>query len=123
MRSKVGWVLSVLPSLLLLFSGFNKVMASEEVLKGLDHFGINAAHIKPLGFVEIFITLLFLIPRTSLIGAILITGWMGGAIFTHLRVGDSFLMQIIIPILVWIGFGLRHYDEMLPLLGLRRPMR
>jgi uncharacterized membrane protein YphA (DoxX/SURF4 family) len=123
MRSKVGWVLSVLPSLLLLFSGFNKVMASEEVLKGLDHFGINPAHIKTLGIVEIVITLLFLIPRTSLIGAILITGWMGGAIFTHLRVGDSFIMQTIIPILVWIGFGLRHYNDMLPLLGMRRPMR
>lgn len=123
MRSKVGWVLSVLPSLLLLFSGFNKVMASEEVLKGLDHFGINPAHIKTLGIVEIIITILFLIPRTSLIGAILITGWMGGAIFTHLRVGDSFLMQIILPILVWIGFGLRHYNDMLPLLGMRRPTR
>jgi hypothetical protein len=123
MRSKVGWVLSVLPSLLLLFSGFNKVMASEEVLKGLDHFGINPAQIKTLGVVEIIITLLFLIPRTSFIGAILVTGWMGGAIFTHVRVGDGFFMQMIIPILVWIGFGLRHYDDILPLLGMRRPMR
>lgn len=123
MRSKVGWVLSVLPSLLLLFSGFNKVMASEEVLKGLDHFGINPAQIKTLGVVEIIITLLFLIPRTSFIGAILVTGWMGGAIFTHVRVGDGFVMQMIIPILVWIGFGLRHYDDILPLLGMRRPMR
>jgi hypothetical protein len=123
MRSKVGWVLSVLPSLLLLFSGFNKVMASEEVLKGLDHFGINPEQIKTLGVVEIIITLLFLIPRTSFIGAILVTGWMGGAIFTHVRVGDGFFMQMIIPILVWIGFGLRHYDDILPLLGMRRPMR
>jgi hypothetical protein len=123
MRSKVGWVLSVLPSLLLLFSGFNKVVASEEVLSSLAHFGINPDHIKALGVVEILITLLYLIPRTSFIGAILITGWMGGAIFTHLRVGDSFIMQIIIPTLVWIGFGLRHYNDILPLLGLRRPMR
>jgi hypothetical protein len=112
-----------LPSLLLLFSGFNKVMASEEVLNGLDHFGINPAQIKTLGIVEIIITLLFLIPRTSFIGAILVTGWMGGAIFTHVRVGDGFVMQMIIPILVWIGFGLRHYDDILPLLGMRRPMR
>lgn len=123
MRSKVGWVLSVLPSLLLLFSGFNKVMASEEVLKGLDHFGINPEQIKVLGLVEILITLIYLVPRTSFIGAILITGWMGGAIFTHLRVGDTFIMQMIVPILVWIGFGLRHYNEILPLLGMRKPMR
>ena len=72
MRSKVGWVISVLPSLLLLFSGFNKIMASEEVLSGLSHFGINPDHIKALGIVEILITLLYLIPRTSFIGAILI---------------------------------------------------
>lgn len=123
MRSKVGWVISVLPSLLLLFSGFNKITASEEVLSGLSHFGINPDHIKALGIVEILITLLYLIPRTSFIGAILITGWMGGAIFTHLRVGDNFIMQIILPILVWIGFGLRHYNDVLPLLGMRRPMR
>ncbi len=123
MRSKVGWVLTVLPSLLLLFSGFNKVMASQEVLDSLNHFGINPDHIKGLGLVEILITLVYLVPRTSFIGAILITGWMGGAIFTHLRVSDAFIMQIIVPVLVWIGFGLRHYNEMLPLLGMRRPFR
>jgi hypothetical protein len=123
MRSKVGWVLSVLPSLLLLFNGFNKVIVSEEVLSSINHFGINPEHIKALGLVEILIAMIFLIPRTAFIGAILITGWMGGAIFTHLRVGDAFIMQMIIPILVWIGFGLRHYNEILPLLGMRRPMR
>jgi hypothetical protein len=121
MRAKVGWVLSVLPSILLIFSGVNKVMSSEEALQGIQQFGINPDHLKTLGLVEILITLIYLVPRTSFIGAILITGWMGGAIFTHLRVGDSFLMQMIIPILVWIGFGLRHYNEILPLLGLRRP--
>jgi len=121
MRSKAGWVLTVLPSLLLLFSGFNKIIASEEVLSSLSHFGIDPGHIKGLGFVEIVITLLYLLPRTSFIGAILITGWMGGAIFTHLRVGDHFVMQMILPILVWIGFSLRHYAEVLPLLGMRKP--
>src|SRR6476620_10489860 len=109
MKSKVGWVLSVLPSLLLLFSGFGKVTGAEEVLQGLPKFGIDASMAKGLGLVEILIALLFLIPRTSFIGAILITGWMGGAIFTHLRFGQPLFMQIIIPILVWIGFGLRYY--------------
>jgi hypothetical protein len=123
MRSKVGWVLSVLPSILLIFSGVNKVMGTEEVFSSLQHFGINPDHIRALGLVEILITLIYLMPRSSFIGAILITGWMGGAIFTHLRVGDPFIMQVIIPILVWIGFGLRHYNEILPLLGLRKPFR
>jgi hypothetical protein len=123
MRSKVGWVLSVLPSLLLLFSGFNKVMASEEVLSGLNQFGIDPGQIKVLGIAEILLTLLYLIPRTSFVGAILLTGWIGGAIFTHLRVGDGFVMQIIMGVLIWVGFGLRYYDDILPLLGLRRPIR
>ncbi|HYX37207.1 MAG TPA: DoxX family protein [Oligoflexus sp.] len=123
MRSKIGWVLSVLPSLLLLFSGFNKIMATEEVLAGLTHFGIDPAHIKGLGVLEIMITLLYLIPRTSFIGAILLTGWMGGAIFTHVRVGDPYFMQVAVAFLIWIGFGLRHYSEVLPLLGMRKPTR
>jgi hypothetical protein len=123
MRSKVGWVLSVLPSLLLLFSGFNKVMASEEVLSGLNQFGIDPGQIKVLGIAEILLTLLYLIPRTSFVGAILLTGWIGGAIFTHLRVGDGFVMQIIMGVLIWVGFSLRYYDDILPLLGLRRPIR
>lgn len=121
MRSKVGWVLSVLPSLLLLFSGFNKVIASEEVLQSLTRFGIDPGQIKALGLVEILITLIYLIPRTSFIGAILMTGWMGGAIFTHLRIGDAIWMQITIPVLVWVGFGLRNYADVLPLLGMRKP--
>ncbi|WP_141734339.1 DoxX family protein [Oligoflexus tunisiensis] len=123
MRSKVGWVLSVLPSILLLFSGFNKVMATEEVLNGLNQFGIDPGQIKALGIAEILLTLLFLIPRTAFVGAILLTGWIGGAIFTHLRVGDAFVMQIIIGVLVWIGFGLRYFDNILPLLGLRKPIQ
>lgn len=121
MKSKIGWVLTVLPSLLLLFSASGKVMVSKEVLDSLPHIGLDPSNIRALGIVEIIITLLFLMPRTSLIGAILITGWMGGAIFAHLRVGDPFFLQIAVPIIVWIGFGLRHTNEVFPLLGLRKP--
>ncbi len=121
MKSKVGWVLSLLICGLLLFSASGKFSVSEEAMQGLQHLGIDPGIIKGLAVLEVLAALLFVVPRTALIGAILITGWMGGAIFAHLRVGDAFFIQIILPIVVWIALGLRHFADMMPLLGMRRP--
>jgi hypothetical protein len=61
-----------------------------------------------LGIIEITVTLIFLIPRTSFLGAILLTGYLGGAVWAHVRVGDAWLFPIIIGILVWVALGLRQ---------------
>src|SRR5947208_4588 len=82
---RTGWILSVLPSLLLLFSGTMKLMKSEEVVKGFEQLGYPAQLALTLGIVEVACTLIYLIPRTAILGAILLTGYLGGAIATHAR--------------------------------------
>jgi hypothetical protein len=69
--------------------------------------GIPLELLPTLGTLEIAVTVLFLIPRTSFLGAILMTGYLGGAIFTHLRVGDPWFFPLIIGILSWLGLALR----------------
>ena len=71
-----------------------------------------------LGFVEIGCAVLYLIPRTSVIGAILLTGYLGGAVATHVRIGDpSFVTALILGVLIWLGLWLRdpRLKAMLPL--------
>jgi hypothetical protein len=63
-----------------------------------------------IGIVEVAIALLFMIPRTAFIGAILISAYLGGAVATHVRVGDAFVAPIIIGIVVWVALGLRNPD-------------
>lgn len=105
----IGWVLSGLPSLLLLFSGAMKFMpATPEMEQGMQHVGWTMDKIPTLGVLEIASVILYLIPQTAVLGAILVTGYMGGAIATHLRVGDPVIVQTIIPIVVWLGLWLRE---------------
>ncbi len=117
MKSKIGWALSVLLALFFAFSATGKFMAANEgTLKAFEHLGMNIESKLNLGILEVLCTLLFLIPQTALFGAILLTGYMGGAIFAHLRVGDTFILQAIIPVLVWVGFGLRRYPDIIALI-------
>ena len=74
----------------------------------MDKLAIPLSLLPTLGVLEISITLIYLIPRTAFLGAILITGYLGGAIFTHLRVGDPWYFPIIIGVLTWSGLGLRR---------------
>src|ERR1700694_3819942 len=81
-----GWILSILPSLLLLFSGTMKLVKSPDVVEGFEHLGYPEHLALVLGIVEVGCTLVYLIPRTAVLGAILLTGYLGGAIATHVRV-------------------------------------
>jgi uncharacterized membrane protein YphA (DoxX/SURF4 family) len=104
-----GVVLSVVAALLLLFSGVMKFTPpNEEMLKGLDHIGWAPAKVKTLGILEITCTVLYLIPQTAVIGAILLTGYMGGAIATHYRIDDAFVVQATVPVILWLGLYLRE---------------
>jgi hypothetical protein len=114
----IGWTLSGLASALLLFSGVLKFAPiTPEAEQGLQHIGWRADQVGTLGILEIACVIVFLIPQTAVIGAILVTGYMGGAIATHLRVGDPFIVQTIIPIVFWLGLWLREprLRQLLPL--------
>jgi len=60
-----------------------------------------------LGIVEIACTIIYLIPQTSVLGAILLTGYLGGATATHARVGEPFIFPVLLGVLVWLGIYLR----------------
>ena len=103
-----GRVVSALPVLALLMSGAFKFMKpNEEMVKGLDHLGWKADQMSTLGIAEIACTILYVIPQTSILGAILLTGYLGGATATHVRVGDPWFAPVIIGVLVWLGLFLR----------------
>jgi hypothetical protein len=113
-----GWVLSVLPCLLLLMSAtFKFLQPGPDFEKGLEEMGWTSSTMFKLGFVEIACTLLYLIPRTSVIGAILVTAYLGGAVATHLRIGQPFFIPIVLGVLVWGGLYLRdtRVRRLLPL--------
>ena len=113
----VSWVISVLVSLLFLMSAFLKLKDGPEVMKGIAHLGIPESMIVPLSILEITCVVIYLIPVTSVVGAILLTGYIGGAMCTHWRVGDPFFLHIVLGILVWLGLYLREnrLKELIPL--------
>ncbi len=108
---KIVWVgrgISVLVSLVFLMSAFMKLKGGAEVMQGMAHLGLPESLILPLAILEVSCVVIYLIPATSILGAILLTGYIDGAICTHWRVGDPFFMQIAIGIVVWLGLYLRE---------------
>ena len=114
----VGRVISGLVSFLFAMSAFMKLKGGTEVIQGMAHLGLPESLIVPLGILEISCVVIYAIPATSVVGAILLTGYIGGAICTHLRVGDPFFMQIAIGIFIWLGLYLRE-DRLKGLIPLR----
>ncbi len=102
-----GWVLGVIPCLLLIFSGVMKLRSTPEVVEGFTHLGWPARLSLPLGILEIGCTLVYLLPRTAVLGAVLLTGYMGGAIATHVRIDEPFYTQTAVGVVLWLGLFLR----------------
>ncbi len=104
-----GWVLTILVGLFLIgVSGVPKFIDFPGKTEMFDHLGIITELSPILGVLEVGVTLLLLIPRTSFLGAILVTGYLGGAVWAHLRVGDPWFFPIIIGVVMWIALGLRY---------------
>ena len=116
----VGRVISVLVSLVFLMSAGMKLKGGPELAEGMAHVGLPERMVVPLAILEISCAVIYLIPPTSVLGAILLTGFIGGAICTHWRVGDPFVVQIVIGMLIWLGLYLRE-PRLKELIPLRRP--
>ena len=101
-----GYVISAPPILAFGMSASMKFMNSPELIKGMEHLGWPLKFMIALGITELTCTILYAIPQTSVVGAILITGYMGGAIATHARLGEAFVIQALVPILAWLGLYL-----------------
>jgi len=115
-----GRIIGALPVMVLLFSGVLKLAKPPAVVEGFNKFGYPERLLRPLGILEIGCTVIYLIPRTSVLGAILLTGYLGGATATHVRVLDpSFIMPFSAGVLVWLGLFLREQrlHKLIPLRG------
>jgi DoxX-like family len=108
-----GRIVSGLPALFLLLDGAMKLVKPAFVVEATTKLGYSDSTIVPLGAILIACTILYLIPTTSVLGAILLTGYLGGAVATHVRAGES-LFSIVFPIvygvLIWLGLYLRDAE-------------
>jgi len=113
-----GWIASALPVLMLIVSGVMKFVKPAPLVEGFARFGYSDSLALGIGIVELACTVIYLIPRTSVLGAILLTGYLGGATATHVRIGDPFFVPIVLGVLVWAGLLLRE-ERLRALLPLR----
>ena len=102
-----GRVLSALPVLLFVVTGTFGLLNPAKAQVGFAHFGYPDGTMLRITIVELACALVYAIPRTSVLGAILMTGYLGGATATHVRVGEPFFIAIIVGIMVWLGLFLR----------------
>ena len=102
-----GWVLSILPVLMLLMSATMKFLQPPEAVEGFEHLGYPLSVSIPLGVVELGCAIVYFIPQTSVLGAILLTGYLGGATASHVRVEEAFYIPIALGVMIWLGLYLR----------------
>jgi ABC-type Na+ efflux pump permease subunit len=107
-KNIINWVLAGLVALIFMGSAFGKLTANDEAIKMAEGFGLNATSYMYLGIIELISVLLFLIPRTSIIGTLLLVAYMGGAIATHLEHAQPLVAPIAISVFVWIVSFVRN---------------
>ena len=106
-----GWVITTLVVLFLVFDGVTKVIKIAPVIEASVRLELPVGLIVGIGIVLLVCTLLYAIPSTSILGAILLTGYLGGAVMIQLRAGSPLLSEALLPVyfgvLVWAGLFLR----------------
>jgi uncharacterized membrane protein YphA (DoxX/SURF4 family) len=113
-----GRIASALPVLMLLFSGIMKLVKPAAVVEEFARLGYPESLVLAIGILELGCTVVYAIPRTSVLGAILLTAYLGGATATHVRIGDPFYFPVVFGVLVWLGLFLRD-DRLRALIPLR----
>jgi hypothetical protein len=111
-RPWAGYIISALPVLFLLVDGTMKLFKPEIVIKATTDLGYPESTIVPIGITLVACTILYIIPQTAVFGAILLTGYLGGAVATNVRVGTPLFTHILFPVYVasflWVGLYLRE---------------
>jgi hypothetical protein len=110
-RLWTGRILSAIVALFLLFDGVMKVMLVPVVVEGSKKAGYPVGSMVGIGWTLIVCTLVYLFPRTSVLGAILLTGYLGGAVATHVRISDPLFSHALFPVYfgmaIWAALVLR----------------
>ena len=116
-----GRIISALAILFLLFDAITKLMKVTPVLEASARLGYPASLADGIGSLLLACVVVYAIPRTSILGAILLTGYLGGAVATHVHVSDPLfetLFPVIFGVLIWAGIFLRD-DRLRTLIPLR----
>jgi len=103
-----GRVITGLVVAFMIFSAVGKFLAPPEVVEQVEKLGYTKELIFQIGIVEVVCVIIYAVPQTAVLGAILLTGYLGGAINTHVRVNEPFIFPIILGVLVWLGIFLRE---------------
>jgi hypothetical protein len=107
--SAIGWTLTVLVGSFLLFDGGARLVGFAPYVEGMTKFGYEASLAPWIGLALLVPTILMLIPKTAVVGLVLVTGYLGGATATHLRIHDAwFLFPVVLGALAWFGLYLRE---------------
>lgn len=108
---RIGWAMTALIVAFMLFDGGIQVIAFDFVTEGMKEFGIPPDYARPLGAVALLCTVLYAVPRTSMLGAVLLTGFLGGAIATHMPRPEPLLPHavsaLVLGAVAWGGLWLR----------------
>jgi hypothetical protein len=103
-----SYVASAMPVLMMVFSAVGKLLKPASVVQGFALFGYPESLLMILGVVELLCVLLYVLPKTSVLGAIFVTGYLGGATATHVRILDwHFVLPFLFGVLAWLGLWLR----------------
>ncbi len=103
-------VVSALVAVAFLGSAVAKLTHAPMMVEGLTHAGIPPAAIVPIGILELCLVVLYVFPRTSILGTFLLAGFVGGAIVTHIIGRESFAPPLVVGILMFAGAYLRHAE-------------
>jgi len=116
-RLWAGRIISTLVVLFLLFDAVAKLMWIAPVLQAFARLGYPESLAVPIGILLLACTAVYVIPRTSVLGAILLSAYLGGATATHVRAGEPFYFPVVFGVLVWGGLYLREdrLGELVPL--------
>ena len=115
-----GRVITALVGLFLLFDCTVKLMKASSAVQGTVQLGYPESTVVPIGMVLLASLAFYIIPRTSILGAILLTGYLGGATATMVRVGSPWILfPVLVGMLVWAGLYFRD-DQVRALIPLRR---
>jgi len=112
-----GWILTGLIAFVFISSAVMKLIGGEEAAKGAVALGLSATTLKLIGVVELISILLFIYPRTGLLGTLLLAAYLGGAIATHLEHGQAITAPVLIQCFVWITAAVRFPELTARFLG------
>lgn len=106
-----GRIIGGLVCCLFLFSATSKLFYTQmfpQMPQEMEKMGLPMNILLPIGILEIMCVVVYLVPVTSVLGAVLFTGYLGGAILTHVRLGEPVYMHIFLGLMIWLGIYLRE---------------